>query len=367
MWKYVLPAILFLLANKDSWTLPVELTASVKNTQNLSRNKLLSLLCAADCPPIGGQAVIEGVMLRNGNAYGLAVRKPDGVICARRMPWQTYLNHPWLRLPFIRGFPILLETIANGIQALNRSTELVDGSQTASKDSPGILISVVMAFFLALLLFIAAPHLLSLLMHELGLGGDVDGFSFHIWDGFFKCAIFMLYIWLISFVPDIRRVFEYHGAEHKIIHAWESGKNVDSHYAFAMSRLHPRCGTTFLLFVITLSIILQAIFVPFAVHIWHPLGGMAKHAYTLAIKILLVMPISAAAYELIRFAAHLRPGPLALFLQSPGLALQRLTTREPSEEQLEVAVVALAVALNPEDAQMTSPAPFCRLDSGFDI
>lgn len=310
---------------------------------------------------------MDGVMMRNGDVYGLAVRQANGNIFSQRLPWKSFLRHPWLRLPFIRGFPILLETLANGIHALNRSVALAEGDEPGETSAWGIFFSLALALVMAIGLFVAAPHLLSLLMLWLHLGGDVEGFSFHLWDGFYKCAIFMGYIWLISFVPDIRRVFEYHGAEHKTIHAWESGESVDSGYAFAMSRLHPRCGTTFLLFVIALSIVLQAILLPGFLKIWTPANFIAKHALSIGVKLLLVIPISAVAYELIRFASRLPDGFWATLLQAPGLALQRLTTREPSREQLEVAIVALVEALDPEDAGNAKAAAHTHLDAGSPI
>lgn len=292
---------------------------------------------------------MEGVMMRNGDVYGLAVRLANGDICAQRLPWRSFTGKSWLKKPFVRGFPVLLETMVNGIQALNRSVALSE--QDSNQKPPSgwhVALSVALALVMAIVLFVVAPHVLSLLMLFLGLGGDVEGLSFHLWDGFYKCAIFILYIWLISLVPDIKRVFEYHGAEHKTIHAWETGESVDSASAGCMSRLHPRCGTTFLLFVICISIILQAILVPLLLKLWTPQGMLAKHAFSIGIKLLLVMPISAVAYELIRFAARMPDGLVGTLLRAPGLALQKLTTREPSQEQLEVAVVALAEAVGPD-------------------
>lgn len=288
---------------------------------------------------------MEGVMMRNGEFYGLAVRQPNGKICAQRLPWRSFLDCRLLRLPFIRGFPILIETLVNGIHALNVSVALAEEGEPHEASLPGIFFSLALAVVMAIGLFVGAPHFLSLLMLWCGFGGDVEDFSFHLWDGFYKCAIFLLYIWLISFVPEIRRVFEYHGAEHKTIHAWESGETVSTGYAFAMSRLHPRCGTTFLLFVIAISIILQAILLPLILKLWSPQAFIAKHAWSIFIKLFLVIPISAAAYELIRFASRLPDGFWAILLQAPGLMLQRLTTREPTRAQIEVAVAALAEAL----------------------
>lgn len=299
-------------------------------------------------------------MMRNGDIYGLAVRQATGEIYAGRLPWVSLTEKSWLRAPFIRGFPVLLETMVNGIQALNRSVAIYEREEEVKSNPLHVGFSVALAVIMAVALFVVAPHILSLLMLPLALGGDVEGLAFHLWDGFYKCVVFIGYIWIISFIPDIRRVFEYHGAEHKTIHAWESGGGVNSCHAAGMSRLHPRCGTTFLLFVICISIILQALVLPLMLKAWTPHGMIAKHVLSLFYKLLLVAPISACAYELIRFAARLPNGILATSLQAPGLVLQKLTTREPAVAQLEVAVVALAEALGPEENGDIRTVPYLR-------
>ena len=321
---------------------------------------LLALLpcLTSDCPAVGGQAVMEGVMMRNGDTYGLAVRRPDGVIRAQRLPWFSLTRRAWLKKPFVRGFPILLETLVNGIQALNRSVEAAAQSEEEELSGWHLALSLGLALVMAIALFVVAPHLLSLVMLWLHLGGDVEGLSFHLWDGFFKCCIFMGYIRLISYVPDIRRVFQYHGAEHKTIHAFEAGGEVSAASAAGMSRLHPRCGTTFLLFVICISIILHAVLVPLLLMIHTPQNMVAKHALTISFKLLLMAPISALAYELIRYAARLPDGFWATLLRAPGLALQRLTTYEPDAAQLDVAVVALREALGPDAGAGIRTAPY---------
>ncbi len=309
-----------------------------------------ALLLRSACPIVGGQAVMEGIMMRHGEGYALAARHPSGDIVVERFPWFSLTRHPLLKKPFLRGFPVLLETLVNGIKALNRSA-IVQGDEDETPISgPQLMLTMLLALFMAVLLFVVAPHGLSLLMQALGVGGGVEGLTFHLWDGFYKCCIFMGYIWLISFVPDIRRVFQYHGAEHKTIHAFENGGIVDVMAAAGMSRLHPRCGTTFLLFVICISIILHAVLVPALLHIYTPQNVVAKHALTIAFKLLLVIPISALAYELIRYAARLSGGPWASVLRTPGLILQRLTTAEPDKAQIEVALAALREALGEETA-----------------
>lgn len=301
---------------------------------------------------------MEGVMMRNGDVYGLAVRQADGSIRAQCLPWFSLTRHTWLRKPFLRGFPILLETLVNGIKALNRSVEAVAEGQDEELSGWHLALTLALALLMAVGLFVVAPHLLSLVMLWLHLGGDVEGLSFHLWDGFFKCCIFMAYIRLISYVPDIRRVFQYHGAEHKTIHAFEAGGEVSARAAAGMSRLHPRCGTTFLLFVICISIILHAVLVPLLLMLFTPQSAVAKHALTIAFKLLLMVPISALAYELIRYAARLPDGSWATMLRAPGLALQRLTTYEPDERQLDVAVVALREALGPEAGENIRTVPY---------
>lgn len=303
---------------------------------------------------------MEGVMMRNGDMYGLAVRRGDGSILARRYPWFSLTHRPWLRRPFVRGFPVLLETLVNGVKALNRSVEAAAEGQTGEISGLQLTCTVLVAVLMAVGLFVVAPHLLSVLMLALGWSGDVDGLSFHVWDGVFKCAIFLGYIRAIACVPDIRRVFQYHGAEHKTIHAFEAGGVVDVAQARRQSRLHPRCGTTFLLFVIALSIVLHALLVPLLLAVCAPAGAVPRHTVALVFKLLLVAPISALSYELIRYAARLADGVQATVLRAPGLALQRLTTEEPDDGQLEVALAALREALGAEDGVRVHTAPYAR-------
>ena len=319
-------------------------------------------LLAPSCPTVGGQAVMEGVMMRNGDHYALAVRHADGTIAAERRPWFSLTRHPLLKKRFVRGFPILLETLVNGIKALNRSAEQATEGEEEKLEGWHLVLTMLLALGMAVVLFVVTPHLMSMGMQWLGLGGDVDGLSFHVWDGLFKCCIFVGYILIISLVPDIRRVFQYHGAEHKVIHAFERGGEVTAVEAGRMSRLHPRCGTTFLLFVIAISIVLHAVLVPAMLLVWTPQSAVAKHAATIFFKLLLMLPISALAYELIHFAAKMGDGFWGSLLRAPGLLLQTLTTYEPDRGQLEVAVVALHQALGSEAPDTVRPADYRPMD-----
>lgn len=300
---------------------------------------------------VGGQAVMEGVMMRNQDRLAIAVRRPGGEIHVESWPWFTLVRAPWLKKPFIRGFPVLIETLVNGIKALNFSA-----NQALIEDEKGeatneeiktwhLVLTLAASIGMALGLFVVVPHLFSLGMKTLGAGGDVDGLSFHFWDGFFKLTIFLCYILAISFIPDIRRVFQYHGAEHKVIWRHEKGGSLEPEQAACESRLHPRCGTAFLLFVLSLSIVLHAVLVPLLLAIYSPTNVVLKHSYIVFVKLLLIIPISATAYEAIRFSGRHGDNFLCKILNGPGLLLQLLTTKEPDNAQLEVAVAALRCAL----------------------
>lgn len=324
----------------------------------------------AACPAasVGGQAVMEGIMMRNGPAYALALRTPGGDIVVERRRWYSLTSGDFFKRPFVRGFPLLVETLVNGIKALNRSAEFVGADDAGEPNNNGkisdaqLFLTLLIALGMAVGLFVAAPHLLALGMNALGWGGDLERLSFHLWDGFFKFAIFLGYIAAISLVPDIRRVFQYHGAEHKTIHAFEAGGEVSAQSAARCSRLHPRCGTTFLLFVLSVAIVLHAVIVPPFLWLWQPQNAFAKHTGTLVFKVLLMVPISAVAYEIIRYAARLGPSLGGRLLRAPGLLLQLLTTREPDREQLEVAVVALHEVLEPDAAARLQPPAYTVLE-----
>ena len=310
---------------------------------------LTFLAKACSLPVVGGQAVMEGILMRNGASYALAVRRPSGAISVEKRSWRTVGPKGLRSKKFLRGFPILVETLSNGIRALNRSADLsCGGDDEKPMGRMETAFTLLFALGMAIVLFVAAPHALALGMQWLGLGGGMEGFTFHVWDGLYKFLMFVGYIAAISLLPDIRRVFQYHGAEHKTIHAFEAGGMVTVATARQGSRLHPRCGTTFLLFVLSLAILLHTVLVPLMLMAWHPESAPLRHAGIVLFKILLIVPVSSLAYELIRWSAVLEDGFWAKLLRSPGLFLQYLTTREPDDAQLEVAVAALREALGPD-------------------
>jgi uncharacterized protein YqhQ len=315
---------------------------------------------AGESLAVGGQAVMEGVMMRNGSRYAIAVRRSDGVIAAQNRPWFSLAGGVLSKRRYVRGFPLLLETMINGIKALNISAELALESEGEELKPWQLVLTLTAALFFAVGLFVVLPHFLTILLNYLDISGGVEGFSFQLWDGLIKFSIFILYIALISRLPDIRRVFQYHGAEHKSIAAYESGdRPVDMALTRVQSRLHPRCGTTFLLFVLSIAILMHVLLVPLLLLLWTPGGAIQKHAVVLALKFLLMAPISALAYEAIRLGARLGDSLPGVILRAPGLLLQTLTTREPDEKQLEVALVALKEALRSggeyQEAEVLTP------------
>jgi len=312
---------------------------------------LRGLLMLATPQAVGGQAVIEGVMMRAKDKLAIAIRKSDGEIITEVRPWFTMVRHPLLKKPFMRGFPVLMETMVNGIKALNFSAvQAADDDEDAGELTTWHLVmTMVLALGAALGLFVVLPHFLSVGMEMLGWAGDVDSLSFHAWDGVIKMVVFVAYILAISFIPDIRRVFEYHGAEHKVIWTWEEGKELSPDSTRFYSRLHPRCGTAFLLFVLAVSIMLYAVLVPYLLTFYVPEHFFFKHLYIVGMKLVLMVPVSCVAYEMIKFAGKYSKNTLCKIMCWPGLMMQMLTTKEPDDSQIEVAIAALECAVNPEE------------------
>lgn len=308
-----------------------------------------------------------GLIMRNYNQYALAVRNDENEILVEHHSWYSISKHRLLQKTFIRGFPILLETLINGIKALNRSADLVETHSQKTSLFQAIF-SLIIALFLAVALFVVLPHLFALGMEYLGFGGTIENLSFHVWDGLFKISLFLGYIYCIALIPSVREVLEYHGAEHKVISCYENEMIVSAQNAKHCSRLHPRCGTSFILFVLLLAIIVHSIFIPLILFFPLSENNAIIHSVVILFKIVLIIPISACAYELIRASAK---GTSNRFLQIllkllsfPGLVLQILTTKEPSIAQLEVAVIALREVVQ-DNAQLFETVPYKTLDNEY--
>jgi uncharacterized protein YqhQ len=315
-------------------------------------------------PNVGGQAVLEGVMMRSPKSFVVAVRRPDAQIVVREQPWETLLGgvKP-LRWPLLRGGIVLVESLWNGMSALNFSAEQAmpeeEGReatpsdaprQASSKEKAALALTLVISLALGLGLFVGAPHLLTWLFGKgIGVPLDTDTFAFHAIDGVIKAGIFVAYLALISRMPDIRRVFEYHGAEHKAIWAFESGEELTPENAAKFSTLHPRCGTSFILIVLVVSIVLFAGVFPFIPKVSEV--ALLNHLAMIGIKLPLMFPVAGLAYELQRWSARDSCPRVIKWMVAPGLLLQRITTKEPSLDQLEIAIIALKRALAREEGR----------------
>ena len=280
--------------------------------------------------PVGGQAVIEGVMMRSPSRVAVAVRRPEGAIVLMEKPFASITRrHRLLGLPIVRGAVGLFETLALGITALNFSADEATRDETAGTHKPSAvqgsaqLLTVAISLALGIFVFVVLPARLTA---WLGFQGRV---GFGLVDGLFRLTAFVLYLALISQWKEMRRVLGYHGAEHKAIHALEAGAPLDPESVQGFSRFHPRCGTSFLFLVVVVSIVVFTL-------IGRP-HGIGDHLLRIA-----CMPlIAGVAFEFIRLTARHAGSPLVRALVWPGLQFQRLTTREPDLTMCEVAIAAL--------------------------
>lgn len=311
---------------------------------------------------IGGQALIEGVLMRSPGAYGIAVRRPDGSLALQRGKVASIAKRwPVLKQPILRGVAVLFQSLFLGIQALNFSALEAAAEVPPNGDQPGekpekpasklaVAGSMAVGLGLGVVIFLLVPLWLTELAQTY-VFGEMHSLAFNLFDGLLRGLFFLAYIVAISRMDDIHRVFQYHGAEHKVVFAWESGRGLTVENARVQSRLHPRCGTSFLLFVLLVSIVLFALIpktAPFAVKF----GG----------RLVLVPLIAGLSYEVLRLTAKRSSSPVFRVLVAPGLALQRITTQEPTDDMLEVAIVALQEALRedgllPETVATAEEAP----------
>jgi uncharacterized protein YqhQ len=289
---------------------------------------------------VGGQAVLEGVMMRGPRNWAVAVRKPDGEIAQVARDIDPLMARHWtLRLPIVRGVVALGESLAIGFRALSVSANYAAAEEEEGDGEPAeigrwaIFFSFAIAIGFALMLFKVSPALITKVL-------PVDGGSqFVIVEGLIRVAIFIAYLSLLTLIPSLRRVFQYHAAEHKAINAYEAGDELTPENAQRHSLIHPRCGTAFLLWVMVIGVFVFA-----------TLGELDWHWLVIS-RIALLPLIAGIAYELIRYAGKHQDNRVLMTLLAPGLWLQRLTTREPTLDQLEVSIRALREVLEREGRQ----------------
>ncbi len=281
---------------------------------------------------VGGQAVIEGVMMRGPKDVATAVRDPNGRIQVETHPVSSIADrYPILKKPMLRGTVSLVESLVLGLRSLSYSAKMAgdEDEQLTDKEMAG---TIIFALVLASILFIAIPTGAAKFFHFI----TDDPVFLNLMEGFLRLAIFLAYIGGISRMKDIRRVFQYHGAEHKTIHCYEAGLPLTVANVQRFSRLHPRCGTNFLLIVMLVSIFVYAFL------------GWPSLIERIVSRILLLPVVAGISYELIRFAGR-TTNPVALKLIKPGLWLQYLTTRPPQDDMVEVAIESLKAVLPAEE------------------
>src|SRR5476649_550806 len=286
---------------------------------------------------IGGQAVLEGVMMRGPRNWAVAVRKPDGEIAHVARAVDPRMARSWVwRLPIVRGVVALGESLSIGFRALSVSASYAAAEEAEGDEEPAeigrwaLFFSFAVAIGFAVMLFKVSPALLTDLLPI------SSGVWFVIVEGVIRVTIFVAYLAILSLIPSLRRVFQYHAAEHKAINAYEAGEELTPETTQRHSLIHPRCGTAFLLWVMVVGVFVFALF------------GRPAWYWLIVSRIALLPVIAGIAYELIRFAGKHSDNRVLMTLLAPGLWLQLLTTREPTLDQLEVSIRALREVLELE-------------------
>lgn len=274
---------------------------------------------------VGGQAVIEGVLMI-GKYVSLAVRNKEGKIVVKRLG--EIKPSPLSKIPFLRGFYALFISLYYGVKGLNESAEISSGEEMKNSEK---YLSLVLALGLAVGLFILLPILITNLLDL-----KKNEFVYSLVEGFIRLGLFLLYVWIVSLFPDVKRVFQYHGAEHMVVNAFESGEALSSDKVKNYSTIHPRCGTNFAMIFLMLAIVLLS-----AVGAFVPMNF-----WTRLLSRLLLLPIVAGlSYEVLKLIALFRDNKILKALYLPGYLLQYLTTSKPDDSQIEVAILALEDAI----------------------
>jgi uncharacterized protein YqhQ len=275
-------------------------------------------------PSYGGQAVIEGVMMRGSQSVAIAMRNPQGAITLHTEPLTGIYKSAIAKIPFLRGLILLWDSLGLGMRALTISAN-VQGDEDEKIEGPALYITLIVSLTIGIALFFLAPAAIGQFT-EKTLGWNA--WWGNLVEGIVRILLVIGYIWGVGFMPDIRRVFAYHGAEHKTINAFEAGVELTPENVAKYSVEHPRCGTAFLLTLVVLSVLVFALL------------GPLPTFWRLASRILMLPVLAGAAYEYIRWTARHLNSPFVKALLKPNLALQHLTTREPSLDMLEISIAA---------------------------
>ncbi len=279
----------------------------------------------------GGQALIEGVMIRGKKAAVLAVRSPDGEIVKEQIKFSRFYNKSLLKIPILRGILNLADSLVVGTRALNFSANIAEGETDSKKNSEGINLAIVisLSLIIAIGVFFVTPALVSRGFHYLGLNNLLVSFL----EGLIRLVFVIGYIYIIGLSKDIRRVFQYHGAEHMAVWTHEDGMDLSKSNLRNFTKEHPRCGTSFILLVVMVSIIVFMLF---------PRDNLIIF---ILLRIILVPVIAGISYELLKIGSRSRFNLVKNLLNGPGILIQKLTTKEPDESQLEVAIESMEYAI----------------------
>ena len=295
-------------------------------------------------PTIGGQAVLEGVMMRSSNYYATAVRNEKGKIVAELHPIRK--KPKWTQIPFFRGIFNLFEMLIIGIKSLTWSADQLADDPAEKMTSWQLALTLIVSIGFSLLLFLALPYGLTSIF---GISEEGQPILFNVIDGIIKILILIGYIAAISLMADIRRLFQYHGAEHKAVHCFENKLALIPKNAQKFSRLHPRCGTSFLFLVMFISVFVFA-FIPLiaqaAIPSFEALSFWARKSILFVIRLLLVPLVAGISYEFLRLTARNEKSRMLRIFAWPGLMLQHITTKEPDLKQLEVALCSMKLVLD---------------------
>lgn len=289
---------------------------------------------------LGGQAVIEGVLIKSKTKYAIAVRKPDKKIKVRLVKYTSLLNkYPILKIPFIRGVIVLFEMLKVGIEALTYSAnEALEEDEQVS--SWGLTLTLIFALAAGIGLFVLLPYALT---HLTGIAEAQNPLLFNSIDGIIKFLLFVAYLLAIAQMNDVKRLFQYHGAEHKAVHCYEAQKPLTVKNVQSFTTIHPRCGTTFILLVLVLGIILLS-FVPLVVRSFITLETLhivVQKIILVCTRILFMLPVAGLSYEVLKLGGKY---PKSVFMQPliwPGMLVQKITTQKPDNKQVEVAIKAV--------------------------
>jgi uncharacterized protein YqhQ len=293
---------------------------------------------------VGGQALIEGVMMRNRQKISWAVRKPDGTAILENMLFVSLTQrYKLLKLPVLRGAVNLYESLAIGLKTLSRSAEIAaseeksPGEKASAKEKTAMAFSMIAAFAVSFLVFLYLPmKLMSLVIPK------ESALLFNLAAGVIRVAFFIVYLFLISLMKDIRRVFEYHGAEHKAISAYEAGKPLLVDELRPFSTFHPRCGTSFLFISAIMCIIIFALFDAIVINIAGPYPTVLIRVVA---HLIMLAPVAGISYEALKLSSKFKNVFPVNMLVLAGLWLQRITTRKPDDSQMEIAIKALKAVL----------------------